>query len=458
LDFATNAERKHGVLYLSLNIPKRPMLSEGAPMTLTCTTSPSPHAVKTDGALPLDVPCDVLQSIVRSYGTPTYAYDIARIRSQVDKLKTNFPREVEFLYSLKANPSLGLCGVLASSGLGADIASAGELATALKAGFSKNRIYLTGPDRSPHMMAVLRSTPELIVSVDSASELRLMAAQKPTHRALLRLRPDFCSYASCSAGPDSRFGLMMDELASCRPYLDTVGKKVIGFHVFSGSQVLSVEGITHHMRGGLDEALRAAKFLEIAPQVIALGGGFGIPYGPEDQELDLVALGREFRSLVERAAPARLVVELGRFFVAQSGWYLTTVLTEQSHRGRPAVVVDGGSHQRGDMCGLGLRHKGFPPVVLTKHVAQRTPTDVLGCLSLPGDVLAEAKSLPPLGPGDVLAFPNAGAYGLGASPWQFHAQPAPAEIAFLGTQIFELRSRQNPESVLDGQCAIRINS
>ena len=78
-------------------------------------------------------------------------------------------------------------------------------------------------------------------------------------------------------------------------------------------------------------------------------------------------------------------------------------------------------------------------------------TDVLGCLSLPADVLVEARLLPPLAPGDVLAFPNAGAYGLGASPFTFHGHPAPAEVAFEGTRIEVLRGRPPVRSVLEGQ-------
>jgi diaminopimelate decarboxylase len=133
-------------------------------------------------------------------------------------------------------------------------------------------------------------------------------------------------------------------------------------------------------------------------------------------------------------APARLALELGRYPVAQAGWYLTSVLAQQTYRGRPAVVVDGGTQQRGDMCGLGLRLKGFAPVVIPAKEGRRVPTDMLGCLSLPGDVPAEARLLPPLVPGDVLAFPNAGAYGLAASPWLFHSHPAPAQVAFDGTR------------------------
>ena len=396
-------------------------------------------------------PVVILEEIVRRYGTPTYAYDIVRIRDQVTNLKHFLPPAVEIFYSLKANASLGLCGVLADCGVGADVASAGELAIALAAGFFPSRIFLTGPDRSPAVLASLRSLPEITISVDSVSELRLLASMDVKHRALLRLRPDFCSYATCAAGPDSRFGVTMDELSQCRSFLHSPGLKVIGFHVFSGSQILSAEGIIHHFRGAVDQSLRAADVLGITPDNVDLGGGLGIPYSPDECELDLAEIGRELETLAKRAAPARLVLELGRYLVAQAGWYLVTVLAQQSHRGRTAVVVDGGTHQRGDMCGLGLRQKGFPPVVLNGRMGPLVPTDILGCLSLPSDVMVEARPLPPLSPGDVLAFPNAGAYGLLASPWLFHGHPPPAEVAFEQSSIQLLRTRLAPESVLDGQ-------
>ena len=111
----------------------------------TCTTAPA--TLDTGKTVP--APAEVLCEIVRRYGTPTYAYNIARIRVQVAKLRTHFPSSIEILYSLKANPSLGLSGVLAECGLGADVASAGEMAIALAAGFAPQRIFLTGPDRLP---------------------------------------------------------------------------------------------------------------------------------------------------------------------------------------------------------------------------------------------------------------------------------------------------------------------
>jgi diaminopimelate decarboxylase len=114
-------------------------------MAPTCADQPAPcdSPPADTAAPPLEAPLAVLREIVRRFGTPVYAYDIARIRVQVGKLRTFLPRGVEVLYSLKANPSLGLCGVLAGCGLGADVASAGEIVTARAAGFPPERLFLT---------------------------------------------------------------------------------------------------------------------------------------------------------------------------------------------------------------------------------------------------------------------------------------------------------------------------
>jgi diaminopimelate decarboxylase len=418
----------------------------------------------TDTPRSSEVPCEALRRAVIACGTPTYTYDLACIRRQVARLRTHLPPQVEVLYSLKANASLGLCGFLAQQGLGADVASAGELAIALQAGFPPSRIFLTGPDKSPPVLQQLAALPEVLVSLDSLSELPRLGQCGLRRRAILRLRPNFCSHASCAAGPDSRFGALLEELPAARSLLAQGGVELIGFHIFAGSQVLSAQGIIEHLRGAVEQSLRAGEILDVVPQIIDIGGGFGTPYAPQEQELDLAPIGAELQRLVRRAAPARIVIELGRYLVAQSGWYLTRVIALQSHRGRPAVVVDGGTHQRADVCGIGLRQRALPPVVLRAEEVPYgagsaisgaadglLPTDVLGCLSLPSDILAEAAPLPPLRIGDLLAFPNAGAYGLYAAAWQFHAHPPPAEVAWEGDRMEVLRERGSVDLILQGQ-------
>lgn len=398
-----------------------------------------------------DVPVRALQNIASRYGTPTYAYDIKRLHGQATKLKNSLPREIEFFYSLKANPSLGLCGLLASWGFGADVASVGELLIALAASFPPERILVGGPYKSPETFGQLDSASGAILSIDSVSELETLAERDRPFRALLRLRPDFESRAVMSMGSDSRFGIPFDRLAECRPYLFSTGVTVVGFHVFSGSQMTDPETVIQHLRGAAELSLRAADLLGVSPEILNLGGGFGVPYGPADQELELGPIAEELRSIITIVSPARVVLELGRYLVAQSGWYLTTVVARQVHPNRQAVVVDGGTHQRSDLCGLGLRTRSAPPIVLSARQSQPAPTDVLGCLCLPEDVLAESSLLPALSPGDILAFPNAGAYGLSASPSLFLSHPAPAEVAFDGEETGLLRPRMPGQELLTGQ-------
>ena len=421
----------------------------------------------TDRSNQLEVPdrtVSTLLQIVRQFGTPTYAFDMQRMRSQVEKLQSRLPAEVGLLYSLKANASLGICDLFQECGIGADVASAGELATAIEAGFSAEQFFVAGPFKLPETISQLQDTPQAVVSIDSPSEFRSLSDIGLRNPVVLRLRPDFGSCAVVPAGCDSRFGFTGKDIAACRKELAASELNVIGFHVFAGSQILDTEKAIDHLSRSVDLSLRAADVLGITATLINLGGGFGIPYGPTDEELDLEAIGTELSRLVGRAAPARLVLELGRYLVAEAGWYLTSVVGHQTGQGRRAVVVDGGVHQRADMCGLRLRTAANPPVVLDASAVvaappvvagspdqATTPIDVWGCLSLPDDILAESSLLPPLSAGSVLAFSNAGAYGIWSSPALFHGSPLPAEVAFDGSTLHVMRERKPAESILDGQ-------
>lgn len=398
-----------------------------------------------------EVPRAMLAEIARRFGTPAYAFDVRRLRGQVAKLKSVLPKAVDILYSLKANASLGVCDVLAKTGVGADVASAGELATAVAAGFPSDRMFVAGPFKSCETVNMLRELPEAIVSVDSLSEFQTLAGQRIPNRAVLRLRPDFGSSAVVSAGRESRFGFTTEDLRRLGRDLRSSNVEVIGFHVFAGSQVLQAEKVVAHLRGAFELSRRAADLLHLQPRLFNLGGGFGISYSASERELDLAPVAEELASMSDEASGMRLVLELGRYLVATSGWYLTSVLGYQEYQGRPAVVVDGGTHQRADMCGLCLRTKARPAVVLDTSPGEVAPTDVLGCLSLPADVIAESSLLPPLRPGHVLAFGNAGAYGMWSSPAMFHGSPLPAEIAFDGETIEVMRERMPACSILEGQ-------
>lgn len=391
-----------------------------------------------------------LEGVAREHGTPAYAYDVGALERRWTATRQALPREVPIHYSLKANPSLGLSALLAGWGAGVEVASAGEVALALEAGFDPAAMIVSGPHKPPDLVDLLARLPGAVVSVDSLSELALLPADLPC-RLLLRLRCDFASGAAIPL--DQRFGIPLDELAAADlgPH---VRRRIAGFHVHGGSQLLDAEALAASLRRSLALALTAAVMTGVTPSLIDVGGGFGVPYGPDDVALDLAGVAEALRDLADEAAPATLSVELGRYLVADCGWYVTRVLGTQVRDGRPAVVVDGGTHHRSDLCGLGLARCSSPPLVLgAAGAGPATPTDVLGCLCLPDDVLAERVALPHLEPGALLAFDRAGAYGLTGAPSRFLSHPEPVEVAFRGDRAAVLRPRGRPDALLEGQRA-----
>ncbi len=371
-----------------------------------------------------------LAEVVSQVGTPCYAYDRDRIRAQVEGLRRQLAPSMDLLYSPKANPAV--CRLMVELGLGADVSSAGELAAVLDAGVPCHRFVASGPYKSPEMLDLLTTTPGSLLSVDSLGELRMLVKRRWPLPVLLRLRPDFPTFGCVDAGAGSRFGITVDQLPDARAALLAGDLTVVGFHVFAGSQVLQTSAVAQQLRDAYALAIRAGEALGTEPHVIDLGGGFGVPYAVNDAELDLAVIGDELRALAQRAAPAQLILELGRYLVAQAGWYLTSIVVTQVEDDRQTVVVDGGVHQRFDLCRLGLRERAVTPRVLRTggHVGDMLATDVLGCLCLPDDVLAASVPLPELAVGDVLAFPNAGAYGLTASPVFFMSRLVPPEAMF----------------------------
>lgn len=389
-------------------------------------------------AVATSTPSALLLKAARTYGTPLYLYDLGILRDRVSGILSVLSSHIDLLYSLKANPSLAICEVLARLGLGADVASAGELVISHHANFDPAKIMVAAPHKCQDLLSGLRSTPETLLSLDSISEFETLAGRDLQCRCLLRLRPESPESSGMSAF--SRFGITYADLSHYSRKFLASGIRIVGFHIYSGSQFLDTTHVIRTLQNAFDLCSRAADQLGIVPDRLSLGGGFGIPYAKEDQELNLERIADELGRLAERIAPARISLELGRYLVGPCGWYLTSVVATQSCNGHPAVVVDGGVHHRADICGLNLRSRGGPPIVLESELTERVfPTDVLGCLCLPSDILASACLLPMLAPGKVLAFSNSGAYGLSAAPVAFLGHASPPEIAVDGEGFSVLR-------------------
>jgi diaminopimelate decarboxylase len=170
-------------------------------------------------------------------------------------------------------------------------------------------------------------------------------------------------------------------------------------------------------------------------RVLNIGGGFGIPYFPGDQPLDLAPIGATLAALAARAAAelpqAALVVELGRYLVGEAGIYVCRVIDRKVSRGEVFLVTDGGLHHHLAASGnFGQVIRKNYPVVIGNRVRgeRREIASVVGPLCTPLDLLADRMELAEANEGDLVVIYQSGAYGRTASPTSFLSHPEPAEV------------------------------
>jgi diaminopimelate decarboxylase len=372
--------------------------------------------------------------------TPFYAYDRAHIRDRVARLRQALPDSVHLSYCIKANPMSAVVQHLAAMVDGFDVASAGEMKTALDTPMPPERISFAGPGKTPGELAQAIAA-GVVVNLESEGEMRRLAeiAERLgiTPRVALRVNPDFELKASgmrMSGGPKA-FGIDAERVPAALRELGRLGLDFHGFHVFCGSQNLRAESIRDAQAKTLALAAELAEHAPGPVRMLNIGGGFGIPYFARDAALDLEDVGQHLEALVSglaaRMPEARVVVELGRYLVGEAGVYVCRVLDRKESRGRVFLITDGGLHHHLAASGnFGQVIRRNYPVAIGNRMDEPAAetANVVGCLCTPIDVLADQAQLPRAEVGDLVVIFQSGAYGLSASPTAFLGHPAPVEI------------------------------
>ena len=372
--------------------------------------------------------------------TPFYAYERAALKRRVAELRQVLPPAVKLHYAMKANPLPALVGFMAGLVDGIDVASGGELKVALDAGADAAEISFAGPGKSD---AELRRAvaSRVLVNVESARELQLLAQHARElgvpARVALRVNPDFelkGSGMKMGGGP-KQFGVDVDQVPELLAEVDRLGLGFEGFHIFAGSQNLRAESICEAQQKSYELALRLAPFSKQALRFLNLGGGFGIPYFPGEQRLELAPIGRNLAELVARAGrelpQASLVIELGRYLVGEAGVYVARVIDRKMSRGQVFLVTDGGLHHHLSASGnFGqVIRKNYPVAIGNKFTPEeREQASVVGPLCTPLDLLADRMELARAEPGDLVVVFQSGAYGASASPQPFLGHPPCVEV------------------------------
>lgn len=374
--------------------------------------------------------------------TPFYAYDRRLIRQRAEHVRAHLPPAVHLHYAMKANPMPAVVQYIATLVDGLDVASAGELQVALDGGANPADVSFAGPGKQAFELRQAIAA-GVLINVESEREVTVAAGlsaqmQLPA-RVAVRVNPDFelKSSGMKMGGGAKQFGVDAEQVASLVREIHRLRLDFEGFHIFSGSQNLSAEAIADAQGKALELAIRLAADAGARPRIVNIGGGFGIPYFPGEQSLDLAPIGAHLASLVgraERALPGvRLVVELGRYLVGEAGLYVCRVIDRKISRGQVFLVTDGGLHHHlaaSGNFGQVLR-KNYPVVIGNKVVGnEREVASVVGPLCTPLDLLADRMDLAVAEPGDLVAVFQSGAYGATASPQRFlsHAPVAEALV------------------------------
>jgi diaminopimelate decarboxylase len=372
--------------------------------------------------------------------TPFFAYDRRLLDERVALLRRHLPERLQLHYAIKANPMPAVVQHLRPQVDGFDVASASEMKTALDSGMNPAAIAFAGPGKSDAELAQAAAA-GILIEIESEGELRRLAtiAERSGYppRVAVRINPDFALKGSgmrMGGGPQ-QFGVDSEHVPWLLGQISATGLEFEGFHIFAGSQNLRAEIICDAQRKTVELALELAGQTGQPLRYLNIGGGFGIPYFPKDEPLDLARIGENLASLIDRISALQpkieVVLELGRYIVGEAGVYVARVIDRKESRGQVFLVTDGGLHHQlaaSGNFGQVLR-RNYPLAIGNKFSTEPTETvTVVGCLCTPLDLLGDRCELPCTEVGDLVVVFQSGAYGLTASPTAFLSHPSPVEV------------------------------
>jgi diaminopimelate decarboxylase len=383
----------------------------------------------------------LLRAIAREFGTPAYAYDLDRIRQRVSQLQAALPA-AWIRYAVKANPSGAVLRALeALPGTGVEVITAGELARALAAGFTGDRILLGGPAQDAGLRRMALEHGVALVSLDSVSQWdcwqqELADSGEGNPQFLVRINPalDPRTHEHLATGAaDSKFGMSPSEGALVAQAAHESGR-FAGFHVHAGSQI----GELSVFEAGL--AVLAPLFERFPARILDIGGGYRVPDFPLEAYARLVGAFARERNL-------QLVLEPGRYLVADAGTLLTRVLHVKQGALRH-VIADAGM---ADLLRPALYGASHPIRPLPEKPVDTEPepmlVDVDGPLCENSDRLGRDLLLPALEQGDLLAVELAGAYGFTMAS-NYASSLRPAEVVIEGGSYRLARRRETTADLL----------
>ena len=394
--------------------------------------------------------------LAKEFGTPLYVYDEKTLRKSCKDMHNLLPKKkLRVSYSAKANSNIEIMKIIRSEDIDVDAMSPGEIYTQQLAGFSADQIFFIPNNVSEEEMlyAIERN---ILVSVDSLSQLEMLGRINPGGNAAVRFNPG-CGLGHhekvTTAGKKTKFGIQMTQIEEVKMLLKKYNLKLAGINQHLGSLVLTKEPYL----AGVKQLLEIAKHFP-GLSVIDFGGGFGVPYKEDDPRLDLADLSAALDEMLTvflneyDNKDVLFRIEPGRYIAAECGVLLGTV---------HSVKLNYDTEYAGTDLGFNVLMR---PVLYDSyhaiHIAKKDCSDsqskpgiykpytIVGNICESGDVIAKDRKLPQIDEGDIIVVQTAGAYGFSmSSNYNCRLRPAEVLINMDGTHRL-IRRRETFEDLL----------
>jgi diaminopimelate decarboxylase len=395
-----------------------------------------------------------LEDLARKFGTPLYVYSACQIAERLMLFQQALAgRDHLVCYAVKANSALAILKLLAGLGAGFDIVSGGELERVMAAApEAVSKVVFSGVGKTPAEIDLALKAGILEFNVESEAELELLAERarklKTKARFALRVNPDVFAdthpYISTGLrehkfGVDIRKAPAIYKSAARSKWLEAHGVSV---HI--GSQIRSADPFGAAMER-VSKLVRQLDREGIALKSIDAGGGLGIDY--HGGNFDAAEKVREYATALAGALGdfgGTLLIEPGRFLVAQAGVLVTRVLHVKRNGSKTFVITDAAMN---DLIRPALYQAHHEIVPVRPRAGKKSEVDVVGPVCESGDFFARDRKLAPVKAGDLVALLDAGAYGMAQSS-NYNTRPRAAEVLVEGAKARLIRRRETMADLL----------
>jgi diaminopimelate decarboxylase len=379
--------------------------------------------------------------LVAEFGSPLYVYDAALIEDACRRFRGAFTYEpFDCHYAIVCNKNHYIVRLLHALGCGIHANTPGDAYAALRAGVPAHRIVYSGTNLNAADMdwLVERGIP---MNLDSLDQLRDLTSRRSPPAAGLRLLID-------DERSGNRIGVTPAELPLALEICGKTPMRLTGLHMYAGTNTLKAGRFLECFQW-LIESARLLPDLEC----LDVGGGFGVAYEEHQRPLPIEDIGAAMSATMEQLSASlgrriRLAVEPGRILVANSGCLLTTVTSVKTRGGRRYIGVD---TTVGNIVVESVYHASHRiEAVLPRGPLLPEPADICGNTTHSRDFIARSCRLPEVGPGDLLALRDVGAYGYAMSS-HFLNRPRPAEVVLHQGRVHLTTRRETFEDLVATQ-------